>query len=127
MFENLEQKEQKKKKETIFDMFQKELGRNISPMEYEITRLIKQANDARKPTVGFVQGHGESRFSAMPQFMGELAHLSQIQHVRLDTSSNLNSNNVICIIDPQDSFTADELAVLERYLKQRRWNRFMMR
>ena len=35
MFENLEQKEQKKKKETIFDMFQKELGRNISPMEYE--------------------------------------------------------------------------------------------
>lgn len=36
MFENLEQKEQKKKKETIFDMFQKELGRNISPMEYEI-------------------------------------------------------------------------------------------
>lgn len=89
-----------------------------TPMEYEITRLIKQANDARKPTVGFVQGHGESRFSAMPQFMGELAHLSQIQHVRLDTSSNLNSNNVICIIDPQDSFTADELAVLERYLKQ---------
>ena len=36
MFENLEQKQQKKKKETIFDMFQKELGRNISPMEYEI-------------------------------------------------------------------------------------------
>ena len=36
MFENLEQKEQKKKKESIFDMFQKELGRNISPMEYEI-------------------------------------------------------------------------------------------
>ena len=36
MFVNLEQKEQKKKKETIFDMFQKELGRNISPMEYEI-------------------------------------------------------------------------------------------
>ena len=36
MFEILEQKEQKKKKETIFDMFQKELGRNISPMEYEI-------------------------------------------------------------------------------------------
>lgn len=36
MFENLEQKKQTKKKETIFDMFQKELGRNISPMEYEI-------------------------------------------------------------------------------------------
>ena len=36
MFENLEQKEQKKKKETIFEMFQKELGSNISPKEYEI-------------------------------------------------------------------------------------------
>ena len=36
LFDNLEQKKQKEKKESIFDLFQKELGRNISPMEYEI-------------------------------------------------------------------------------------------
>lgn len=36
LFENLEQKKQEEKKESIFDLFQKELGRNISPMEYEI-------------------------------------------------------------------------------------------
>ena len=40
LYESLYQKEAKKKKEknkeTIFDTFQRELGRKISPMEYEI-------------------------------------------------------------------------------------------
>ncbi len=36
LFDNLEQKQANAKKENIFDIFQKELGRNISPMEYEI-------------------------------------------------------------------------------------------
>ena len=40
LYESLYQKEEKKKKEknkeTIFDTFQRELGRKISPMEYEI-------------------------------------------------------------------------------------------
>lgn len=36
LFDNLEQKQANAQKENIFDIFQKELGRNISPMEYEI-------------------------------------------------------------------------------------------
>ena len=36
LFESIEKKENHQKKENIFDIFQKELGRNISPMEYEI-------------------------------------------------------------------------------------------
>lgn len=52
MFENLEQKEQKKKKETIFDMFQKELGRNISPMEYEIINAWLEHNYSEELIVG---------------------------------------------------------------------------
>jgi len=36
IFEKNEKKEKEAKKESIFDVFQKELGRNISPMEYEI-------------------------------------------------------------------------------------------
>ena len=52
MFENLEQKEQKKKKETIFDMFQKELGRNISPMEYEIINAWLEHNYSEELIIG---------------------------------------------------------------------------
>ena len=36
LFEQQEQKRMDQEKESIFDVFQKELGRNISPMEYEI-------------------------------------------------------------------------------------------
>lgn len=36
LFETIEEKQKKENKESIFDLFQKELGRNISPMEYEI-------------------------------------------------------------------------------------------
>ena len=36
IYEKKEKKQAEKKKETIFDLFQKELGRSISPMEYEI-------------------------------------------------------------------------------------------
>lgn len=36
IYEQKEKKREAKKKETIFDLFQKELGRSISPMEYEI-------------------------------------------------------------------------------------------
>ncbi len=36
IYEKKVKKQEEKKKETIFDLFQKELGRSISPMEYEI-------------------------------------------------------------------------------------------
>ena len=36
LFEKTEKQKELAKKETIFDLFQKELGRSISPMEYEI-------------------------------------------------------------------------------------------
>ena len=56
MFENLEQKEQKKKKETIFDMFQKELGRNISPMEYEIINAWLEKGFSEELVEGALKG-----------------------------------------------------------------------
>ena len=87
-----------------------------TPLEYEITRLLKQANDQRKPTVGFVKNHGEARFNTMPQFISEVAHLSQIRRVDLDSTADLSDCNVLCIIAPQDSFTAKEIAQLEEYL-----------
>jgi len=36
IFEKKEKEQEKQEKENIFDIFQRELGRNISPMEYEI-------------------------------------------------------------------------------------------
>ena len=89
-----------------------------TPIEYEITRLLKQTNDTLKPIVGFVKGHGEMAFNRMPQLVDELSHLSEIRTVDLNTTRSLKQNNVICIIDPQEFYTAAELEQLNKYLDE---------
>lgn len=87
-----------------------------TPIEYEITRILKQASDTLKPTIGFVRGHGEATFNHMPQLIGELSHLTEMQVVNLNSTDPLDHNNVICIIDPKDTYSAYEIERLEKYL-----------
>ncbi|MDE7374117.1 MAG: GldG family protein, partial [Odoribacter sp.] len=89
-----------------------------TPIEYRITSLFKQMTDTLKPTVGFIRGHGEATFAHMPQFIGELSHLTEIQFVDLNQEPEHNRYNVICIIDPKDNFSAYELEQLEKYLEK---------
>jgi len=54
----LEKKEKKNKKaqqETIFDIFQKELGRNISPMEYEIINAWMEKGFSDELVIGALE------------------------------------------------------------------------
>ena len=89
-----------------------------TPIEYEITRILKQASDTLKPTIGFVRGHGEATFNHMPQLINELSRLTEMKLVSLNTNLSLDPYNVLCIIDPKDSYTSDELEQLEKYLDQ---------
>lgn len=91
------------------------IGSN-TPLEYEITRLIKQASDTLKPNVGFITGHGEATFNRMPQLINELSHLTDMGMVTLGSSEDLGKFNVLCIIDPKDSFTPYEISRIEQYL-----------
>lgn len=88
------------------------------PLEYEITRLLKQATDTIKPTIGFVRGHGEATFNRMSQLVNELSHLTDMSVIDLNSNNSFENINVVCIIDPKDSFSAYELEVLEKYLDQ---------
>lgn len=87
-------------------------------MEYEITRLLKQASDTIKPKIGFVRGHGESTLNRMSQLINELSHLTDMTAVDLNTENSLNNCNVVCIIDPKDTYSPYELEQLDKYLNQ---------
>lgn len=89
-----------------------------TPLEYEITRLLKQASDTVKPTIGFVRGHGEATFNRTPQLINELSHLTEMSVVDLNSEIPLSKSNVICIIDPKDTYSPFEIAQLEKYLDQ---------
>ena len=93
---------------------------NISfntPIEYEITRMLKQASDTIKPRIGFVRGHGETTLNLMSELVDELSHLTDITVVDL----NLNTYedcNVLCLINPKDNFFPYEIAQLEKFLSK---------
>lgn len=89
-----------------------------TPIEYEITRLLKQAADTIKPTIGFIRGHGETQFGNMPQFITELANLTEIHTIDLHTTLAPDSINVLCIINPQEFYSASEINYLEDYLSK---------
>jgi len=89
-----------------------------TPLEYEITRLLKQASDTLKPAIGFVRGHGETTLNHMPQLITELSHLTDMNVVDLTTEEKLEKYNVLCIIAPKDTYSPYELEQLEKYLDQ---------
>lgn len=89
-----------------------------TPIEYEITRMLKQISDTLKPHIGFVRGHGEATFTHMPQLINELSHLTDMSVVDLNSEIPLNNNNVLCIIDPKDTYSPYEIERLEKYLDQ---------
>lgn len=88
-----------------------------TPLEYEITRILRQAYDTMKPRVGFIRGHKETPLNLMSRFINELAHLSDISVVDLQNSSSFDKFDVLCIIAPKENYTPYELAQLEQYLK----------
>lgn len=87
-----------------------------TPMEYEITRILKQATDTIKPHIGFISGHREATLGQMPQLINELSHLTDISVINLLHPNNLDHYNVLCIIGPQDVYTSYEKELLEKYL-----------
>lgn len=89
-----------------------------TPIEYEITRILKQASDTQKPVIGFVMGHGEAPLNRMALFINELSHLTDMSMIDLNSSEPLEKYSALCIIDPQDNYKPEELDLLENYLNQ---------
>jgi gliding-associated putative ABC transporter substrate-binding component GldG len=89
-----------------------------TPLEYRITSLFKQISNPQKPLIGFIQGHDETHFNRMPQFINELSHITEIQWIDLNKSENLSRYQVICIINPKHTYSTYELEQLEKYLSQ---------
>lgn len=87
-----------------------------TPMEYEITCILKLSVNTTKPTVGFVKGHGEFAFHMMPQFINGLSHLYHLKSINLNTPAATDSLDVLCIIAPKENYSAHEIAQLEKYL-----------
>ncbi|MDL2251757.1 GldG family protein [Odoribacter sp. OttesenSCG-928-J03] len=91
---------------------------HTTPIEYEITRILKQAFDTVKPKIAFATGHQEASFPLMPQLINPLSELADLHTINLNntTDKELHQFNTLCIIAPKDSYTSYELALINKYL-----------
>ena len=89
-----------------------------TPLEYEVTRILKSVCDTVKPGVGFVQGHNEIAPKFLSQVIHELNPIAVADTVSLQSDSTLNNYKVLCIVGPKDSYAPADIEKLKRYLRR---------
>lgn len=87
------------------------------PVEYGLSSAIKKLSIDVKPSIGFVQGHGEPPLSEMQELMAQLDVLYQPVGVSLSDSNNISSDiKTLVLIRPTDSLPGSQLEKLDRFL-----------
>ncbi len=84
-------------------------------MEYALTTSIKKLAAKNKPSIGFVQGHGEPPLQEMMQAYQSMSILYTPEPVNL-TASIPAKFQTIAIIAPKDSFPPQQFQILDEFL-----------
>lgn len=87
-------------------------------MEYSLSSSIKKLTATNKPTVGFIQGQGEPSMYDMQQVVQTLEVLYNVETVNLNEAISPEKYKSLIMVAPRDSFKANELQLLESYLKK---------
>jgi gliding-associated putative ABC transporter substrate-binding component GldG len=88
-----------------------------SPLEYLVSSSVKKISSPDKPIIGLVQGHGEANLRSMPEVMGGLNVLFEVQSMALFDSVPVNDRfDALMIVNPTDSFSQAHLAQLDAFL-----------
>ncbi len=88
-------------------------------MEYALTTAIKKISVVNKPTVGFIQGHGEPPLSDLSQVQAQLSILYTTEEIRLSDSTGIPDRvKTLAIIRPMDSIPPGDLRKLDDFLSK---------
>ena len=87
-------------------------------MEYALSSGIKKISVLNKPTIGFLQGHGEPELNAMQQAMVELGVLYKTSTVNLlENENGLDGISTLAIVSPKDSISDYEFAQIDKFME----------
>jgi gliding-associated putative ABC transporter substrate-binding component GldG len=88
-----------------------------SAMEYELSTAIKKISVDEKPSVGFLQGHGEASVTEMQQLVEQLSVLYNATDVTLTDSTDIPTTiKTLAIVRATDSIPSSHLAKLDAFL-----------
>ena len=85
-------------------------------MEYALSTAIKKISITDKPTIGFLQGHGEPPGTELMQLQNQLNVLYQTEEVNLDSMDVPSKINTLVIMRPTDSIPATAFTRLDNFL-----------
>jgi gliding-associated putative ABC transporter substrate-binding component GldG len=90
-----------------------------APMEYALSTAIKKIAIDNKPTIGFIQGHGEPALSEMSQAGEQLSVLYKVQEVPLTDSTDIpEDTKTLALIRPTDTIPSSHLKKLDAFLSK---------
>ena len=88
-------------------------------MEYTLSTSIKKISIDIKPTIGFLQGHGEPSLNEMPQLKEQLDILYNTKEVILSDSTDIPQDvKTLVIVRPNDSIPFSQFSKLEAFLNR---------
>ncbi len=88
-------------------------------MEYALTTAIKKISVTDKPSIGFIQGHGEPPLSELSQVQSQLSVLYNTEQLTLtDTTVIPERIKTLALIRPKDSIPPSQLAKLDDFLSK---------
>lgn len=87
------------------------------PMEYTLTTSIKKMAVLDKPSVGFIQGHGEPGFQELGQVYQALSVVFAVENIDLGTEPQIPDRyRTVVLLAPKDSIPPDHFAKIDDYL-----------
>lgn len=90
-----------------------------TPMEYTLTTNIKKMSVTDKPSIGFIQGHGEPPLSELGQAVQELSIIFAVENVDLQAEPTIPDRyRALVLINPADSIPPDHFAKMDDYLSR---------
>lgn len=88
-----------------------------TPLEYTLTTAIKKMSVVNKPSVGFIQGHGEPPLSELGQAIQALAVIFSVENINLATETEIPDRyRAVVLLNPADSVPPHHLGMLDDYL-----------
>ncbi len=99
---------------------------SLDNLEYEILSKIRRVTSSKIPTIGFLEGHGETPLRADPSQPGsesmggldrELRKLYDIKPVNLEARSEVPEGiDLLCIVGPKEDIPERDRFVIDQFL-----------
>jgi gliding-associated putative ABC transporter substrate-binding component GldG len=88
-------------------------------MEYDLTTAIKKVSVSEKPSLGFIQGHGEPQLNQMIQVIQALSVIYSVENIDLSAEPVIPQRfQAVILVNPMDSMPDDHFAKLNEYLSK---------